>query len=151
MRGGIPPSKLKKVMNMNTRVSFRVNGRIIDSTEPRTAEHHAEALVRVRNRVGFAHVPEEDQSNTPIEVSVSFDSVPLTTVTDYSDVDQLRGLDDMTAVYYNKALNEVYYELMAAVEDNQTLMKAVGDCSLGQLFLVLQEIKANIDCRNGKE
>lgn len=136
---------------MKTNVSFRVNGRTIDSAEPCTAEHHADALVRVRNRVGFAHVPEEDQSSTPIEVSVTFDNVPLTTINGYLDIPQLRGLDDMTAVYYNKAMNEVYYELMAAVEDNQTLMKAVGDCSLGQLFLALQEIKANIDCRNGKE
>lgn len=133
-------------MNMRANVSFRVNGRTIDSSEPCTAKCHAEALVRVRNRVGFAHVPEEDQSSTPIEVSVSFEDVPLTTVTDYSDVDQLRGLDDMTGVnYYWDALKEVRYELMAAVEDNQALMKAVRDCSLGQLFLVIQGIKANID------
>lgn len=137
---------------MRANVSFRVNGRTIDSSEPCTAECHAEALVRVRNRVGFAHVPEEDQSSTPIEVSVTFDNVPLTTVTDYSDVYQLRGLDDMTGVnYYWDALKEVRYELMAAVEDNQALMKAIGDCSLGQLFLVIQGIKANIDNRNGKE
>lgn len=129
-----------------------MNDRIIDSTEPCTAGHHAEALVRVRNRVGFAHVPEEDQSNTPIEVSVSFESVPLTTVNDYSDIAQLRGLDDMTEVnYYWDALKEVRYGLMSAVEDNQALMKAIGDCSLGQLFLAIQGIKANIDNRNGKE
>lgn len=135
-------------MNMKTNVSFRVNGRTIDSSEPCTAECHAEALVRVRNRVGFAHVPEEDQSSTPIEVSVSFESVPLTTVTDYSDISQLRGLDDMTGVNcYWDALKEVRYELMAAVEDNPALMKAIGDCPLGQLFLVIQGIKANIDQR----
>lgn len=123
-----------------------MNDRIIDSTEPCTAEHHAEALVRVRNRVGFAHVPEEDQSNTPIEVSVSFESVPLTTVNDYSDVAQLHGLDDMTEVnYYWDAMKEVRYGLMSAVEDDQALMKAIKDCPLGQLFLVIQGIKANID------
>lgn len=133
-------------MNMRTNVSFRVNGRTIDSSEPCTAECHAEALVRVRNRVGFAHVPEEDQSNTPIEVSVTFENVPLTTVNEYSDIYPLHGLDDMTEVnYYWDAMKEVRYGLMAAVEDNQALMKAIGDCSLGQLFLVIQGIKANID------
>ena len=133
-------------MNMKTNVSFRVNGRTIDSSEPCTAECHADALVRVRNRVGFAHVPEEDQSNTPIEVSVTFDNVPLTTINGYLDVPQLRGLDDMTeANYYWDALKEVRYGLMAAVEDDQALMKAIKDCPLGQLFLAIQGIKANID------
>ena len=123
-----------------------MNGRTIDSSEPCTAECHADALVRVRNRVGFAHVPEEDQSNTPIEVSVSFDNVPLTTVNDYNDVAQIHGLDDMTGVnYYWDAMKEVRYGLMAAVEDDQALMKAIKDCPLGQLFLVIQGIKANID------
>lgn len=133
-------------MNMRTNVSFRVNGRTIDSSEPCTAECHAEALVRVRNRVGFAHVPEEDQSNTPIEVSVTFENVPLTTINDYSDTLQVRGLDDMTeANYYWDAMKEVRHGLMAAVEDNQALMKAIRDCSLGQLFLIVEGIKANID------
>ena len=123
-----------------------MNDRIIDSTEPCTAEYHAEALVRVRNRVGFAHVPEEDQSNTPIEVSVSFESVPLTTINGYLDVPQLRGLDDMTeANYYWDAMKEVRHGLMAAVEDDQNLMKAFKDCTLGQLFLIVEGIKANID------
>ena len=146
MRGDTPLETKKKVMNMKTNVSFRVNGRTIDSAEPCTAECHADALVRVRNRVGFAHVPEEDQSNTPIEVSVTFDNVPLTTINGYLDVPQLRGLDDMTeANYYWDAMKEVRYGLMGAVEDNQALMKAIKDCSLGQLFLVIQGIKANID------
>lgn len=131
---------------MRTNVSFRVNGRTIDSSEPCTAECHAEALVRVRNRVGFAHVPEEDQSSTPIEVSLTFEGVPLTTVNEYSDICPLQGLDDMTGVnYYWDAMKEARYGLMAAVEDNQALMKAIEDCSLGQLFLVIQGIKANID------
>lgn len=130
---------------------FRMNGRILDSTEFDAAEHHADALVRVRNRVGFAHVPEEDQSNTPIEVSVTFESVPLTTVTDYSDTLQVHGLDDMTVVDYNDAMKEANHRLTEAVESDSNLEQAIGDCSLGQLFLIMQRIKTNIDHRNKKE
>lgn len=138
-------------MNMRTNVSFRVNGRTIDSSEPCTAECHADALVRVRNRVGFAHVPEEDQSSTPIEVSVTFENVPLTTINDYSDTLQVHGLDDMTVVDYNDAMKEADHRLIEAVESDSNLEQAIGDCSMGQLFLIMRRIKTNIDNRNKKE
>lgn len=137
-------------MNMNAKVSFRMNGRTIDSSELCTAEYHTEALVRARNRVGFAHVPEEDQSNTPIEVSLDFDNVPLTTVNDYSDILQVHGLDDMTVVDYNDAMKEANHRLTEAVENDSDLRQAIKDCSLGQLLLIMQEIKTNIDNRYGK-
>ena len=140
-------------MSMNARISFRMNDRTIDSYElDHTVEYRAEALIHARDKVGFAHVPEKDQSNIPIEVSLDLYDIPLATINDYSDTLLLRGLDDMTAVnYYWDAMKEVRYGLMAAVEDDQSLMKAIGDCSLGQLFLIIQGIKANIDNRNGKE
>lgn len=138
---------------MNARISFRMNDRTIDSYElDHTVEYRADALLHARDLVGFAHVSEKDQTHTPIEVSMDFYGVPLTTINDYSDILLLRGLDDMTVVnYYWDAMKEARYGLMAAVEDDQNLMRAIGDCSLGQLFLILQGIKANIDNRNGKE
>ena len=51
-------------MIMESRISFRMNGRTIDSYElDHTVEYRAEALIHARDKVGFAHVPEEDQSN----------------------------------------------------------------------------------------
>ena len=129
-----------------------MNDRIIGSQElDNTVEYHAEALILARDSVGFAHVSEEDQSNIPLEVTVDFNDVPLTAVNDYKGTLQLRGLDDMTAVEYCDAMKEADHGLKEAIKNDPDLMKAVGECSLGRLFLIIQEIKANIDRRNGKE
>ena len=136
---------------MEARVKFRFDGRLIESHElDYTAPFHAEALIHARDRVGFANVSDEDQSKIPLEVYLDFVEVPLTTVNDFGDTFQLRGLDDMTVVDYSDAMKEADYRLIEAVENDPDLLKAVGDCSLGQLFLIIQEIKTNIDNRNGK-
>lgn len=135
----------KKVMNMKTNVSFRMKDRTIGSQElDCTLSYRADALLHARDLVGFAHVSEKDQSSTPIEVSLDFYDVPLTTLNDFRDVSQLHGLDDMTAVDYNEALNEVRKKLIDAVGNDRELLKAVRDCPLGQLFLVLREIKETV-------
>lgn len=139
-------------MNMETRVAYRMNDRILASHElDYTAEYHAEALILARDDVGFAHVPEKDQSNIPLEVTVDFNDVPLTTLNDYKDTLQLRGLDDMTVVDNNDAMREVDYELMETVDNNPEFQKAIRECSMGQLFLIMQEIKMSVDNRNKKD
>ena len=141
----------KKVMNMKTLVSFRMNDRTIDSQElDYTLSYRADALLHARDLVGFAHVPEQDQTHTPIEVSMDFYDVPLTTLNDFRDVNQVHGLDDMTVVDYNDAMREVDYELLEAVDNNDELRQAIKDCTMGQLLLIMQEIKTNIDHRYGK-
>ena len=144
--------KGKKVMNMEkTLVKFRMNDRTIDSQElDYTLSYRADALLHARDLVGFAHVPEKDQTHTPIEVSLDFYDVPLTTLNDFRDVNQVHGLDDMTVVDYNDAMREVDYELMEAVDNNDELRQAIKDCTMGQLLLIMQEIKTNIDNRYGK-
>lgn len=138
-------------MNMKTLVSFRMNDRTIDSQElDYTLSYRADALLHARDLVGFAHVPEQDQTHTPIEVSMDFYDVPLTTLNDFRDVNQVHGLDDMTVVDYNDAMREVDYELLAAVDNNDELRQAIKDCTMGQLLLIMQEIKTNIDNRYGK-
>ena len=47
----------------------------------------------------------------------------------------------MTAVNYNESLNKVREKLIDAVGNDRELLNAVRDCPLGQLFLVLREIK----------
>lgn len=144
--------KGKKVMNMEkTLVTFRMNDRTIDSQElDYTLSYRADALLHARDLVGFAHVPEQDQTHTPIEVSLDFYDVPLTTLNDFRDVDQVHGLDDMTVVDYNDAMREADYRLIEAVDNDSDLRQAIKDCSLGQLLLIMQEIKTNIDNRYGK-
>lgn len=143
----------KKVMNMEmTRVSFRMKDRTIDTQNlDYTLSDRADALLHARDLVGFAHVPEKDQTNTPIEVSLDFYDVPLTTLNTRSDVSQVHGLDDMTVVDYNDAMREVDYELMETVDNNPEFQKAIMECSMGQLFLIMQEIKMSVDNRNKKE
>lgn len=145
--------KGKKVMNMEkTLVSFRMNDRTIDSQElDYTLSYRADALLHARDLVGFAHVSEKDQTHTPIEVSLDFYDVPLTTLNDYSDVNQVQGLDDMTVVDYNDAMREVDYELMETVDNNPEFQRAIRECSMGQLFLIMQGIKLSVDNRNKKE
>ena len=142
----------KKVMNMETRVSFRMKDRTIDAQNlDYTLSYRADALLHARDLVGFAHVPEKDQTNTPIEVSLDFYDVPLTTLNNHRDVSQVYGLDDMTVVDYNDAMREVDYELMETVDNNPEFQKAIRECSMGQLFLIMQEIKMSVDNRNKKE
>lgn len=144
--------KEKKVMNMNTRVAFRMKDRTIDVHDlDYTLGYHAEALLNARDLVGFAHVSEKDQTHTPIEVSLDFYDVPMTTLNDTIDANQLHGLDDMTVVDYNDAMREVDYRLIDAIDNEPEFQKAIGECSLGQLFLIMQEIKSNVDHRNKKE
>ena len=139
-------------MNMNTRVAFRMKDRTIDVHDlDYTLPYRAESLLAARDLVGFAHVPEKDQTNTPIEVSVDFYDVPLTTLNDTADANQVYGLDDMTVVDYNDAMREVDYRLIDAIDNEPEFQKAIRECSMGQLFLIMQEIKMNVDNRNKKE
>lgn len=116
-----------------------------------TLGYRAESLLHARDLVGFAHVSEENQSHTPIEVTMDLFDVPLTTLNDSLDANQLHGLDDMTVVDYNDAMREVDYRLIDAIDNEPEFQKAIGECSLGQLFLIMQEIKSNVDHRNGKD
>lgn len=142
----------KKVRNMNTRVSFRMKDRTIDVHDlDYTLSYRAESLLAARDLVGFAHVSEKDQSHTPIEVSMDLYDVPLTTLNDTTDVNQVYGLDDMTVVDYNDAMREVDYELMETVDNNPEFQRAIRECSMGQLFLIMQGIKLSVDNRNKKE
>ena len=129
-----------------------MNDRTIDSQElDYTLSYRADALLHARDLVGIAHVPEQDQTHTPIEVSMDFYDVPLTTLNDFRDVDQVHGLDDMTVVDYNDAMREVDYRLIDAIDNEPEFQKAIKECSMGQLFLIMQEIKLNVDNRNKKD
>ena len=142
----------EKSENMNTRVAFRMKDRTIDVHDlDYTLGFRAESLLDARDLVGFAHVSEKDQTHTPIEVSVDFYDVPLTTLNDTMDANQLHGLDDMTVVDNNDAMREVDYELMETVDNNPEFQKAIRECSMGQLFLIMQEIKMSVDNRNKKD
>lgn len=135
----------KKVMNMETNVSISVNGISIDWHElDNTLSDRVQTLLHARDMVGFATVRDEDQYSTPLEVTMDLSRVPLATVNNTEDALRLRGLDDMTAVDYNEALNEVREKLIDAVGNDRELLKAVRDCPLGQLFLVLREIKETV-------
>lgn len=137
---------------MNTRVSFRMKDRTIDVHDlDYTLPYRAEALITARDLVGFTHVSEKDQSLTPIEVSMDLYDVPLTTLNDILDANQVQGLDDMTVVDYNDAMREVDYELMETVDNNPEFQRAIRECSMGQLFLIMQGIKLSVDNRNKKE
>ena len=131
---------------METSVTLSVNGIPIDWHDlDNTLSDCVQTLIRARNMVGFATVRDEDQCNTPIEVTMDLSRIPLATVNNIEDALKLRGLNDMTAVNYNESLNEVREKLIDAVGNDRELLKAVRDCPLGQLFLVLREIKETVD------
>lgn len=133
-------------MNMKASVTISSNGTAIDWSEmDNSIFGRVQALIHARNVVGFAHVPEEDQNNTPLEVTMDLSGVPLATVNDPLDAFQLRGLEDGTIDYYNDALNVVRYKLTDVIGNDAELIKAIKDCPLGQLFLVLKEIKETVD------
>lgn len=133
-------------MNMKASVTISSNGTAIDWSEmDNSIFGRVQALIHARDVVGFAHVPEEDQNNTPLEVTMDLSGVPLATVNDPLDAFQLKGLEDGTIDYYNDALNVVRYKLTDVIGNDSELLKAIKDCPLGQLFLVLQEIKETID------
>ena len=133
-------------MNMETSVTLSVNGIPIDWHDlDNTLSDCVQTLIHARNMVGFATVRDEDQCNTPIEVTMDLSRIPLATVNNIEDALKLRGLNDMTAVNYNESLNEVREKLIDAVGNDRELLKAVRDCPLGQLFLVLREIKETVD------
>lgn len=132
-------------MNMETNVSISVNGISIDWSElDNSLADRLKVLLHARDMVGFATVRDEEQYSTPLEVTLDLCRVPLATVNNTEDALRLRGLDDMTAVDYNEALNEVREKLIDAVGNDRELLKAVRDCPLGQLFLVLREIKETV-------
>ena len=129
-------------MNMETSVTLSVNGIAIDWHDlDNTLSDCVQTLLHARNMVGFATVRDEDQCSTPIEVTMDLSRIPLATVNNIEDALKLRGLDDMTAVNYNESLNKVREKLIDAVGNDRELLNAVRDCPLGQLFLVLREIK----------
>ena len=129
-------------MNMETSVSINVNGISIDWHDlDNTLSDRVQTLLHARDMVGFATVRDEDQYSTPLEVTLDLSRVPLATVNNTEDALKLRGLDDMTAVNYNESLKEVREKLIEAVGNDRELLNAVRDCPLGQLFLVLREIK----------
>ena len=129
-------------MNMETSVSINVNGISIDWHDlDNTLSDRVQTLLHARDMVGFATVRDEDQYSTPLVVTLDLSRVPLATVNNTEDALKLRGLDDMTAVNYNESLNEVREKLIDAVGNDRELLNAVRDCPLGQLFLVLREIK----------
>lgn len=129
-------------MNMETSVSINVNGISIDWHDlDNTLSDRVQTLLHARDMVGFATVRDEDQYSTPLEVTLDLSRVPLATVNNTEDALKLRGLDDMTAVNYNESLNEVREKLIDAVGNDRELLNAIRDCPLGQLFLVLREIK----------
>ena len=131
---------------METSVTLSVNGIPIDWHDlDNTLSDCVQTLIRARNMVGFATVRDEDQCNTPIEVTMDLSRIPLATVNNIEDALKLRGLNDMTAVNYNESLNEVREKLIDAVGNDRELLNAVRDCPLGQLFLVLREIKETVD------
>lgn len=132
-------------MNMKTSVAISVNGNTIDWHDlDNTLSDRVRTLIHARDMVGFATVRDEDQYSTPLEVTMDLCRVPLATVNNVEDALRLRGFDDMTAVNYNEALNEVFEKLIDAIGNDRELLQAVRDCPLGQLFLVLQNIKETV-------
>lgn len=139
----------KKVMNMNARVFIKSNGTAIDSHEiDNTLSSRVQALLHARDIVGFANALEEDHAHAPLEATMDIFNVPLATVNDFADTFQLRGLDDMTVVDNCDAMKEVRDKLIETVGNDRELLMAIMDCSLGQLFLIVEEIKKAVD---GKE
>lgn len=137
---------------MEAYIRFRYNDRVIDYHElDYTMQSRVGALLHARDRVGFANKDATQEEDSPIKVTVDFNDVPLATVNNYNDTFLLRGLDDMTVVDYNDAMREVDYELMEIVDNNPEFQKAIRECSMGQLFFIMQEIKMSVDNRNKKE
>lgn len=132
-------------MNMKTSVAISVNGNTIDWHDlDNTLSDRVRTLIHARDMVGFATVRDEDQYSTPLEVTMDLCRVPLATVNNVEDALRLRGFDDMTAVDYNEALNVVFERLIDAIGNDRELLQAVRDCPLGQLFLVLRNIKETV-------
>lgn len=136
---------------MEAYIRFRYNDLVIDSHElDYTMQSRVGALLHARDRVGFANKDATQEEDSPIKVTVDFNDVPLATVNNYNDTFLLRGLDDMTVVDYCDAMKEADYRLIEAVDNDSDLRQAIKDCTLGQLLLIMQEIKTNIDNRYGK-
>lgn len=132
----------KKVMNMETSVTISSCGTAIDWSElDNSLFSRVQALVHARDMVGFANSVED----ASLEVTLNLSAIPLADVSSLTDVDQLRGLDDMTAVFYCDAIREARDKLAEAVKSNPELLKALGDCTMGQLFLIVKDIKDSID------
>lgn len=141
-----PRKNKKKVMNMEASVTIRSNGTAIDWHElDDSIFGRVQALIHARDVVGFANSLEEDQSHAPLEVTMDLSGVPLATINDPLDAFQLKGLDDMTAVNYNDAMYKVQETLAEAAGNDSELLKAIKDCSMGQLFLIVKEIKETVD------
>ena len=134
--------KEKKVMNMEASVTIKSCGTPIDWHElDNTLYGRVQALIHARDMIGFANTLE----GASLEVTLNLEDIPLADVRDLTDVDQLQGLDNMTAVDYNDAFRKAHDKLVEAVGNNSELLKAIEDCPLGQLFLIVKEIKDTID------
>lgn len=139
-------------MNMNAKIWIKSNGSAIDWHEmDNTLLSRVQSLLHARDMVGFANALEEDHIRAPLEATMDIFNVPLATVNDYADSFQLRGLDDMTVVDNCDAMREARDKLIEAVGNDRELLTAIKDCTLGQLFLIVEEIKETIDGADDKK
>ena len=132
----------KKVVNMEASITTKSCGTPIDWHElDNTLYGRVQALIHARDMIGFANTLE----GASLEVTLNLEDIPLADVKSLSDVDQLRGLDDETAVLYCDAYREAHDRLVEAIGNDSELLKAIGNCTMGQLFLMVKEIKDSID------
>ena len=127
---------------MEASVTTKSCGTVIDWHElDNTLYGRVQALIHARDMIGFANTLE----GASLEVTLNLEDIPLADVRNLDDVDQLQGLDNMTAVDYNDVFREAHDKLIEAIGNNSELLKAIGNCPLGQLFLIVKEIKETID------
>ena len=131
-----------KVINMEASITTKTCGTPIDWHELDNSLYgRVQALIHARDMIGFANTLE----GASLEVTLNLEDIPLADVRDLTDVDQLRGLDDKTAVLYCDAYRDAHDRLVEAIGNASDLLKAIGNCSMGQLFLIVKEIKDSID------
>ena len=127
---------------METSVTLSVNGIPIDWHDlDNTLSDCVQTLIRARNMVGFANTLE----GASLEVTLNLSDIPLADVGSLSDVDQLQGLGDMTVIDYCDTIGKAHDKMIEAVGNDSDLAQAFKDCTLGQLFLIVKEIKEAVD------
>lgn len=132
----------EKVMNMEKSVTIKSCGTPIDWHElDNTLYGRVQALIHARDMIGFANTLE----GASLEVTLNLEDIPLADVKSLSDVDQLRGLDNNDAVLYCDAYRDAHDKLVEAIGNDSELLKAIGNCTMGQLFLIIKAIKETID------
>ena len=132
----------KKVVNMEASVTTKSCGTVIDWHElDNTLYGRVQALIHARDMIGFANTLE----GASLEVTLNLEDIPLADVRDLDDVDQLQGLGDMTVIDYCDAIGKAHDKMIEAVGNNSDLAQAFKDCTLGQLFLIVKEIKEAVD------